>query len=194
MSEKPEPSLNPNACPVAGNQEIFTAFAQVGLSGFGGVLPWVRRTVVEQKHWLSPAEFNATLGLCQLVPGPSILSLAICVGHKLNGWQGALAGFSGLLFAPLFVVLLLAQVYAQTIHHPEVAGLLRGISAVGIGLLASTALKMLREGLLYKKSLLITVPMFFALVVAQLPLHWVIAATLPFAIMMAGLRIRKEDC
>jgi len=185
--------LHPSPHPEPDSQEIFTAFAQVGLSGFGGVLPWVRRTVVEQKHWLTPGEFNATLGLCQLVPGPSILSLAICVGHKLNGWRGALAGFSGLLFAPLFVVLLLAQVYAQTIHHPEVAGLLRGISAVGIGLLASTAIKMLREGLLYKKSLWIIIPMFIALVLAHLPLHWVVPCTLPFAILMAGLRIRQED-
>jgi len=193
LSEKTEPLANPPTPLKPDSQEIFMSFAQVGLSGFGGVLPWVRRTVVEQKNWLSASEFNATLGLCQLVPGPSILSLAICVGHKLNGWRGALAGFSGLLFAPLFVVLLLAQVYAQTIHHPEVAGLLRGISAVGIGLLASTALKMLREGLLYKKNLWIIVPMFIALVAAHLPLHWVIPGTLPFAIVMAGMRIKKED-
>ncbi|NBP96848.1 MAG: chromate transporter, partial [Burkholderiaceae bacterium] len=37
---------------------LFITFTLIGLSGFGGVLPWARRTLVEQKQWLTSQEFN----------------------------------------------------------------------------------------------------------------------------------------
>lgn len=179
------------ATQTANTREIFSGFATVGLSGFGGVLPWVRRTVVDQRGWLSPSEFNGMLGMCQLVPGPSILSLAVCVGFRLAGWRGSVAAFCGLVLGPLVLVLLIASVYAQTIHLPAVAGLLRGISAVGIGLLLATGIKMLREGLRQPLGLLIIVPIVLALVVLKWPLHVVIPAALPCAAALAAWQIRR---
>jgi Chromate transporter len=50
---------------------LFLGFLSVGICGFGGVLPWARRMVVEQKRWLTAAEFTDMLGLCQFLPGES---------------------------------------------------------------------------------------------------------------------------
>ena len=41
---------------------LFIAFLKVGLSGFGGVLPFARRMIVERRHWLSEAEFLDVAG------------------------------------------------------------------------------------------------------------------------------------
>ncbi len=92
---------------------LFITFTFIGLSGFGGVLPWARRTLVEQKQWLSSQEFNALLGVCQLVPGPNIVNLAVCVGERFGGVRGAFSAVGGLMLAPMTVVILLA--YSTTI-------------------------------------------------------------------------------
>ena len=38
--------------------ELFVAFAKMSLAGFGGVLVWARRAIVDQHRWMTPDEFN----------------------------------------------------------------------------------------------------------------------------------------
>ncbi len=180
-----------NNAPRSDPRSIFNGFARVGLSGFGGVLPWVRRTVVEEQKWLSASEFNGMLGMCQIVPGPSILSLSVCVGYRLAGIPGSIAAFSGLVLGPLILVLLIASVYAQAIHLPAVAGLMRGISAVGIGLLLSTGIRMLREGMKEPVMLWVVLPLFGLLVIGHWRLHEAIAVALPLSAGIAWWRSGK---
>jgi len=67
---------------------LFIGFLKVSLCGFGGGLMWARRVVVEQQQWMSEQEFAETLTLCQLMPGPNIVGIAVCVGSKLRGRLG----------------------------------------------------------------------------------------------------------
>jgi chromate transporter len=132
---------------VAANGEIgllalFRGFSQVGLSGFGGVLPFARRMLVEDKAWLSADEFNSLLGLCQFLPGPNVVNLAVVVGGRYRGALGAVAAVCGLLAGPVCIVLLLALLYDRYGSLPAGQGLLRGIAAVGCGLLFATAIRM----------------------------------------------------
>jgi hypothetical protein len=46
---------------------MFTGFFTVGLCGFGGVLPWVRRMLVEQLRWVAAAGSTELLALCQFL-------------------------------------------------------------------------------------------------------------------------------
>ena len=55
---------------------LFVGFLNIGLMGFGGVLPMARRLLVEDKRWLTPAEFNELLALCQFLPGGNIMTLS----------------------------------------------------------------------------------------------------------------------
>ncbi|HJV93670.1 MAG TPA: chromate transporter, partial [Azonexus sp.] len=90
---------------------LFRAFSAVGLSGFGGVLPFARRMLVEERRWLSADEFNYLQGLCQFLPGPNVVNLSVVVGARYGGIGGALAAVIGLLSGPVAVVLLLVQFY-----------------------------------------------------------------------------------
>jgi len=165
--------------------ELFIGFTKIGLSGFGGVLPWARRTIVEQKQWITAAEFNAILGICQLVPGPNIVNLAVCIGSRFGGAKGALAAVLGLMLAPIGVVLLLAMLYDHFSYLEAVQGMLRGISAVGVGLIAATGLKMLREELRYPRMLLVIVVTLFIATWLALPLGWVVLIASPHALFIA---------
>jgi chromate transporter len=80
--------------------QLFLGFAKTGLRGFGGVLSWARRLVVEERAWLSPGEFSDVLSLCQFLPGPNIVNVSIVVGVlrlPLVPVLGALAPFSFLV-------------------------------------------------------------------------------------------------
>ena len=80
---------------------LFLGFLSVGMYGFGGVLPWARRMIVEQKRWLTAAEFTDMLGLCQFLPGGNIMNLTIALGARFHGAPGAVTAFAGLMAAPV---------------------------------------------------------------------------------------------
>ena len=79
---------------------LFVAFLKVSLCGFGGGLVWAHRVTVEQCRWLNEEQFADILSLCQFMPGPNVVGIAVCVGAKLRGLIGALAATSGFLLIP----------------------------------------------------------------------------------------------
>ena len=74
---------------------LFLCFLEMGLSGFGGVLPWARRGLVEKRGWLTEQEFAEVLSLGQFLPGPNIGNMSIIIGSRFAGWRGAVAAFCG---------------------------------------------------------------------------------------------------
>jgi chromate transport protein ChrA len=96
-------------------KELFLRFTQISLSGFGGVMPFARRMLVEERRWLSAEEFTDVLSLCQLLPGPNIVNVAVCVGARYHGVRGAVAAFAGLMTAPFFIMLALGALYLITL-------------------------------------------------------------------------------
>ena len=121
---------------------LFLGFSSVGLSGFGGVLPFARRMLVDERRWMSGEEFNAQLGLCQFLPGPNVINLAVLVGKRYQGVRGAMVAPLGLLAGPLLIVLTLGMLYDRYGSLPLAQSMLRGIAAVGCGLLFAMAWRM----------------------------------------------------
>ncbi len=121
---------------------LFLGFSSVGLSGFGGVLPFARRMLVEERQWMTAEEFNAQLGLCQFLPGPNVVNLAVVVGKRYCGLAGAIIAPVGLLAGPLLIVLVLGMLYDAYGSLPLAQSMLRGVAAVGCGLLFAMAWRM----------------------------------------------------
>jgi len=40
-------------------------------------MPFARRMLVEERRWLSAEEFTEILSLCQLLPGPNVVNVAV---------------------------------------------------------------------------------------------------------------------
>src|SRR3546814_14210791 len=74
-----------------GPGELFLAFLAVGLSGFGGVLPFARRLLVEQQPCATPLPFTELLGLAPVRPGPTGITptLPLATQHTLPAGCGA---------------------------------------------------------------------------------------------------------
>jgi chromate transporter len=124
---------------------IFMGFLKVALYGIGrsGGLVWARRIAVEQRRWISEQDFADIVSLCQFMPGPNIVGIAVCVGTKLCGWIGAIVAVAGFLLIPWTIGFTLGVLYLQHAHHPAFQNILGGISAAAAGLLIATGIKML---------------------------------------------------
>jgi chromate transporter len=133
---------NPSTEDPPGIEEIFFAFAMMAVVGFGGVLPWARRMLVEQRRWLTAEEFTEILSLGQFLPGGNIVNVSIVVGQRFHRVAGSLAALLGLLAAPVAIVLALGGLYLRYGQHPMVQGGLHGTTVAATGLVLSMAVKM----------------------------------------------------
>src|SRR6201997_5659843 len=122
---------------------LFIAFLKVSLCGFGGGLAWARRIVVEQTHWMNELEFAETLTLCQLMPGPNIVGIAVCVGAKLRGAIGAITAVAGFILVPWTIGLTIGGIVLRNAEIAVLQNILSGLSASAAGLLIGTGLRLL---------------------------------------------------
>jgi chromate transporter len=164
--------------------ELFFGFARVAAFAFGGVLPWVRYVVVEQRRWLTPDEFTDTLALAQLLPGPNIVNMSVAIGARFHGIPGASAAVLGILGVPVAVVLVLAAFYAEYAHIPAVDRALTGMAAAAAGLIVAMAAKM-AEPILRRRfwpAAPVMAVVFVAVAIFRLPLWPVLLVCGPLSI------------
>jgi chromate transporter len=167
---------------------LFTEFLKVSLCSFGGGLVWARRAVVEQRHWMSEHEFADTLSLCQFLPGPNVIGIAVCVGAKLRGAIGALAALSGFVLIPCAVGFALGALYLQSAKLPVVQNTLGGVSAVAAGLLIATGVRLLMPHLGRPVVVLFAALAFAGVVFTALPLLVVLLGLAPLSIAVAAVQ------
>lgn len=167
---------------------LFLAFLKMGLLGFGGVLPWARRVLVEERRWLSEREFAELLGLCQILPGPNVVNLSVILGARWHGGVGALLAITGILFIPVFAVLLIAAFYASVAQSPVARSAIAAASAAAAGLIIGTAIRLMKGSRLPPRGLLVAAIVFAAVAIVQAPLLWVLAVAVPGAIAFEWYR------
>jgi chromate transporter len=149
---------------------LFAAFLRVSLLGFGGGLVWARQIVVERCRWVSGDEFTDILSLCQFMPGPNILGIAVCVGTKLRGSIGAIAAVAGFVLIPCAVGFSLGLLFLQHARLQIFQNVLAGVSAVAAGLLIATGLNMLRPHRHRPQALIMAALAFGGMAFTKLPL------------------------
>ena len=164
----------------------------MGLLGFGGVLPWARRVIVDERRWLDDRDFAELLGLCQVLPGPNVVNLAVVVGARTHGVPGALLAVSGILLVPVGLLLLVATFYASVASNTLAQNAIAGASAAAAGLIIGTALRLLLHARPPARGLLVGGAAFLTVGVLQWPLLWVIAALVPVAVIAEWRAVRVQ--
>jgi chromate transporter len=161
---------------------LFTAFLKIGLLGFGGVMPWARRVLVEERAWLSDREFAEMIGMCQVLPGPNVVNLSVILGARWQGPVGSLLALTGILFVPVIAVIVLATFYASVAHAPMARTAIAAASAAAAGLIIGTAIRLTVGSRPPLRGIVLAIAVFIAVGVVQLPLLWVLAIAVPAAI------------
>ena len=185
-------SIPPNQ---PGLLELFVAFAKMSLAGFGGVLVWARRGIVDQHRWMTAEEFNETFALCHFLPGPNIVNLSVVFGSRFRGVAGGLAAFAGLVGPPMVIATVLAAVYARYGEIDALRRILAGVACAAVGLLLAVVFKMMMP--LIKKrdvvGLLIMVAVFIAIGLFRLPLQAVLLVGIPLSLAITHYMRRRVN-
>ena len=181
--------------PPPGLIALFFAFAKMSLAGFGGVLPFARRAIVEQHRWMTADEFNETFALCHFLPGPNIVNLSFVFGSRFRGLKGGLAAFLGLVGPPMVLVMGLAALYAHFGDLPVLRRILAGISCAAVGLLVATVFRMMMPLLKRREllPLLLMVVVFAAIGLARWPLQFVLLVAVPISFGITFLMQRRSS-
>jgi len=167
--------------------ELFVAFAKMSLPGFGGVLVWARRGIVDQHKWMTADEFNETFALCHFLPGPNIVNLSVVFGSRFRGIPGGIAAFAGLVGPPVVIVTILAALYARYGEIDALRRILAGVSCAAVGLLLSAVFRMMMP--LVKRrdlvALVLLAAVFVAIGLLRLPLPAVLLVAIPLSIALS---------
>ncbi len=125
---------------------LFAAGLRSGLLTFGGaytVLPFLRHDAVQVGRWLTDAQFWDGVALSSVLPAPFVI-FSTFVGYLGGGLVGAVLLTAG-VFLPAFAFTLLGHRHLERwIGHPGAHGFLDGVTAGVVGLVAATALEVLR--------------------------------------------------
>jgi chromate transporter len=184
----PSPSsVNRNApVPPPTISELFRAFFTMALHGFGGVLPWARRIIVEEKRWMTAEEFNEAFAVSQFLPGANVVNLAVIFGGRLHGAAGAAVALIGLLAPPVTIVLVLGALYERYGGVDDLQRILRGVAAAAAGLLVAIVIKMAKPMVrALSPAPFVALAAFAAIGIMRWPLPWVLVVMAPVSIALS---------
>jgi chromate transporter len=119
---------------------LFAHFLVLSLLAIGGAIttaPDMHRYVVDEHHWISDAQFSASIAIAQAAPGPNVLFVAV-IGWNVAGPLGALATMAGTLLPSTALTLLVTRWGARRRETRGVRAFTTGLTPLTIGLLVAT--------------------------------------------------------
>jgi chromate transporter len=159
--------------------EAARVWLRVAALSFGGPAAQIavmHRILVDEKGWIEERRFLHALNFCMILPGPEAQQLATYLGWMLHGVRGGLV--AGLLFIlPGFLsILALSYIYVLLGDAPAVEGLLFGLKAAVLAIVAVALNRLRRKALRGPLLLFIALAAFVALFFLQVPFPLVILA------------------
>lgn len=161
--------------------EMTRVFGRIGLLSFGGPaaqIALMHKELVEDRPWLTEAQFLRALSFCMLLPGPEAMQLATYSGWRMRGITGGL--LAGLLFVVpgALVIMALALAYGIYGQLPLVQSLFLGVKACVVVIVVQALIKVAKKALKGPIHYMIAGLSFLALFAlnAPFPLVIVIAA------------------
>ena len=161
------------AAPRSGSKgllDLFLAFLEISLSGFGGAINWAHRSLVERRRWMTDQDFTETLSFCQFLPGPNIVNFSVCVGQRAHGLSGALSALAGVMAIPFAIFLAFGWLYERYGQMAIVHGALNGVSAAAAGFVIAVSVKLAQPHRHKFWSLVFGTAAFVCVGLLQLPL------------------------
>ncbi len=128
--------------------ELFFHYISLSLLSVGGAIttaPDMHRFLVDQRHWLTDAQFSASIAIAQAAPGPNVLFIALLGWNVGLNAGGMLSGLMGILMAMLGILIpstTLTYIAAQWGHRNRglraVRAFKQGMSPIVVALLIAT--------------------------------------------------------
>lgn len=149
-SVKASVEVVPSAVPVVAEVsigQVFLEFLIIGATSFGGVVPYLRGSLVTKRHWVDDKEFVEMLSISQSLPGLNATNMAVLVGEKLRGALGSVAAIIGICLPGAVLMYAVGIFYHIHGDHIWVTAALKGVAAAAVGLILSTVVGLSKKSL-----------------------------------------------
>jgi chromate transporter len=172
-------------------QQATRIWARIGFLSFGGPagqIALMHRELVDEHRWVDEGSFLHALNYCMLLPGPEAQQLATYIGWRMHGVAGGIVAGSLFILPGFLAILGLSILYVTLGNVPAVDGLLFGLRAAVIALIAQALVRLGRRLVGNRVLASLAVAAFVALYVFAVPFPVVIlvAALIGYAAARAG--------
>jgi chromate transporter len=120
-------------------------FLRLGTLGFGGpvaLVGFMHRDLVEERGWISEADYKEGLALAQIAPGPLAAQLAIYLGYVHHRILGATVAGLAFVLPSFAMVVALGMAYVSYGGLPWMQAVFYGVGAAVLGIMAIGAHKL----------------------------------------------------
>ena len=143
--------------------DLFLTFSRVGVCTFGGgyaMLPILQREVVDKKSWISEDELADCYAIGQCTPGVIAVNTATFVGYRQKGNSGGMIATLGVVFPSIVIIMVIAAFLQNFADIPAVGHAFSGVRACVCALIASSVLKLRKNTVIDKPTLLFSLLFF----------------------------------
>ncbi len=123
---------------------------KLGTIGFGGpvaLVGYMHRDLVENRGWISEADYKEGMTLSQLAPGPLAAQLAIYLGYVHYKVLGATLAGIAFVIPSFLMVLGIGWAYVAYGGLPWMQSIFYGVGAAVIGIIAMSAKKLTEKSI-----------------------------------------------
>jgi chromate transporter len=156
---------------------LFLTFLKIGsvLYGSGFVLlAYLRVDFVTRLGWITDQQLMDAIAIGQVTPGPFFTS-ATFIGFILGGIKGAIVATVG-IFLPSFVFVAISNPFIPRLRaSPWAGGLLDGVIAASLGLMAAVTWQLGRAFLIDPLTIGVALASLFLLIRFKLNVTWLVA-------------------
>jgi chromate transporter len=145
---------------------LFLIFLKLGFVVFGSgyvLLAFLRADLVEGLGWLTNEQLLDAVAVGQFTPGP-LFTTATFIGYIIAGLPGALVATLGIFLPSFLLVAALNPLISRMRRSPWLAGLLDGVNAAALGLMAGVTLVLAGDALLDPLTMALAIGALAALV------------------------------
>lgn len=169
---------------------VFLYFLKLGSVVYGSgyvLLAFLEGDLITRWHWLTKGQLLDAVAVGQFTPGP-VFTTATFIGYLLAGVPGAVLGTVGIFLPAFFFVAVTGRLLPGLRKSPVSAGLLDGVNAAALALMASVVWTLGREAIRDAPTAILAAASLALLVRWRMNSAWLIGVGAIVGVLMHALR------
>lgn len=176
-------------------RKLFFVFLRIGAFTFGGglaMIPFIKREIVDNNHWIEEEEIVDIFAMVQSVPGVIAVNSAIFVGYRIAGIWGAAASAIGVVLPSFIIISIIALFFSSFKSIPIVANAFEGVSAGVVALIITALVHLAKPSIKDNYGWTIAAIVFAIMTLTDISAIYVLLASAIVGVAISCIKRRRE--